>query len=181
MQSVKCLTKTQRKCTALKTFIFSSSSPCFVGRGESGACCQQGLHGLTSPAPGWFLQHLGSPVPILRVGLGVGSHTWFSSSWQVRCRAADPASPSTGAASHLQRRPTSSPAAHLLPVSDDPTRQLHIPPGQHTSSSPPVATAAGSAAPPLPSGIGARSRFLRRYRDGLGIGWGFLKKWGLSG
>lgn len=159
LPSIKCLTKTQRKCTTLKTSIFRSSSPCFVGRGESGVSCQQGLHGLTSPAPGWFLQQLGSPVPILRAGLGVGSHAWFSSLWQVCCRAAVPASPSTGAASHLQHRPTSSPAAHLLPVADDPSLQLRFPPSQHTASPAPVATAAGSAAPPLPSGIGAEAGF----------------------
>lgn len=39
LQSTKCLTKTWRKCTTLKTLIFSL---CFVGRGESGASCQQG-------------------------------------------------------------------------------------------------------------------------------------------
>lgn len=101
LQSLKCLSKSWRRYTALKTLLFCSSSLCLLGRGKSGACFRQAPRGLTNPAPVWFLQHPGSPGPAPVVGLGLGSHALFSSSWQIRCRAADLASPNTDATSYL--------------------------------------------------------------------------------
>lgn len=72
-----------------------------MGRGKSGVCIHQALRGLTNPAPVWCLQHLGSPGPTVVVGLGLGSHALFSSLWQIRCRAADLASPDTDATDYL--------------------------------------------------------------------------------
>lgn len=89
------------------------------------------------------------------MALGLASHAVFSSSWQIRGGAADLASRRADAAHHLQHSPAPRPLARLLPVRGDPPRQLHLPPDQCPSSPPPVAAAAGSAAPALPSGEGA--------------------------